>query len=80
MSEKTGKPTPPPADTVPVTLEDEMRTSYLAYAMSVIVATEFIVVGLLPALVRDTGSPRRYECVCFDGTVAFLPWRSPGYR
>ena len=38
MSEKTGKPTPPPADTVPVTLEDEMRTSYLAYAMSVIVA------------------------------------------
>ena len=28
----------PPADIQPITIEDEMRTSYLAYAMSVIVS------------------------------------------
>jgi len=37
VTEDTGKPTPP-TDMVPVTLEDEMRSSYLAYAMSVIVS------------------------------------------
>ncbi len=36
MSE--AKPPGPPDDTQPVTLEDEMRRSYLDYAMSVIVA------------------------------------------
>ncbi len=38
MSEDTSKPTIPPTDIVPVILEDEMRGSYLAYAMSVIVS------------------------------------------
>ncbi|MGH7101141.1 MAG: DNA gyrase/topoisomerase IV subunit A, partial [Acetobacteraceae bacterium] len=38
MSETPSSGAPPPADVVPVTLEEEMRRSYLDYAMSVIVA------------------------------------------
>jgi DNA gyrase subunit A len=37
-NDKPGEPTPPPSDIRPVSITDEMKRSYLDYAMSVIVA------------------------------------------
>jgi DNA gyrase subunit A len=38
LTESTAAQTPPPSDIIPVTIEEEMKRSYLDYAMSVIVS------------------------------------------